>query len=198
MAGQPSLREAQKQLTHSRLLDAAAESFAARGYAATKIEDIATNAGATRATFYLHFPSKRDVALGLRDELIGFAPDYAELALGADAREWLQRYVERQDDQRVYVLALQDAAHADPAIGAALGDAEHRSVQRLAEALVESRGWDRDEAEVIAAVLHHQLTVTTDQWIPARSECARALLLDTLARMWSAALTGAPVAAGVH
>ena len=56
-----SLRDAQKQLTRSRLIDAAADSFRVRGYAATTIEDVASGAGATRATFYLHFRTKADL-----------------------------------------------------------------------------------------------------------------------------------------
>src|SRR5437764_10191454 len=54
-------REAQKQLTRSRLVDATVEAFRLRGYAATTVEDIAAAAGVTRATFYLHFEGKLDI-----------------------------------------------------------------------------------------------------------------------------------------
>src|SRR5205809_5004439 len=54
-------REAQKQLTRSRLVDAAVDAFRTQGYAATTVEDIAATAGVTRATFYLHFDGKLEV-----------------------------------------------------------------------------------------------------------------------------------------
>src|ERR1700756_4261765 len=55
---QPSLREAQKEFTRQRLLDAAEELFESVGYRSATIEEIANRAGANRATFYLHFQGK--------------------------------------------------------------------------------------------------------------------------------------------
>jgi AcrR family transcriptional regulator len=40
---------------------AALESFAERGFAATRLDDIAARAGVTRGTLYLYFPSKEDL-----------------------------------------------------------------------------------------------------------------------------------------
>lgn len=42
----------------SEILQAALDSFAARGFAATRLDDIATRAGVTRGTLYLYFTSK--------------------------------------------------------------------------------------------------------------------------------------------
>ena len=49
--------EVRKQL----ILDAALAEFSARGYAATRIEDIAKRAGLSKGGFYAHYPSKEDV-----------------------------------------------------------------------------------------------------------------------------------------
>jgi len=57
----PSLRDEQKRFTRQRLIDAAKEVFADVGYAAATIEDITRAAGASRATFYLHFKSKATI-----------------------------------------------------------------------------------------------------------------------------------------
>jgi len=57
-AAPTSLRERQKEFTRRQLLDAAHEEFASRGYASTTVEDIVARAGASRATFYMHFESK--------------------------------------------------------------------------------------------------------------------------------------------
>ena len=60
-----SLRAAQKQMTRELFLAKALELFGTKGYAATTIDDIATAAGSTRTTFYLHFSSKAEVMSAL-------------------------------------------------------------------------------------------------------------------------------------
>jgi AcrR family transcriptional regulator len=60
-----SLRAAQKQMTRQLLLDRGLELFGEKGYAATTVDDIAAAAGTTRATFYLHFPSKAELMRSL-------------------------------------------------------------------------------------------------------------------------------------
>jgi AcrR family transcriptional regulator len=47
------------------ILDAALSLFNSRGFAATRMEDVATRAGITKATIYLYFPSKEAVFEGL-------------------------------------------------------------------------------------------------------------------------------------
>lgn len=56
-----SLREAQKALTRSRIIDAARVVFEQQGYGGASIGLITTEAAINRATFYLHFPDKAAV-----------------------------------------------------------------------------------------------------------------------------------------
>jgi len=49
------MRAAQREFTRARLVEAAIEVFAEKGYPRTTVDDIAERAGSTRATFYLHF-----------------------------------------------------------------------------------------------------------------------------------------------
>jgi AcrR family transcriptional regulator len=60
-----SLREAQRELTRTRLLDAALEVFDEQGYSATTLDAIAERAGVNRGTIYLHFKNKAEILLGL-------------------------------------------------------------------------------------------------------------------------------------
>ena len=53
-----------------RLLDAAAEVFAERGYRASSVEDIATAAGLTKGAVYWNFDSKEDVFFALIEERV--------------------------------------------------------------------------------------------------------------------------------
>ncbi len=190
-----SLREAQKALTRSRLLDAAAELFSTRGYASTKIEDIAVAAGATRATFYLHFASKSDVVHGFYTELVAYDADYAHLIEIARAPteatlvDWLDRFIAGLDAQRDYWLALREAAGADAEARAAMEEDFDRSARMLAAGLVEVRGWEPDRARLVASVLKRQLDVANDAWIRARWDSERGRLLGILAQMWLTALS---------
>lgn len=55
----------------SEILEAALAVFAERGYAATRMDDIARRAGVTKGTIYLYFDSKDDVFETLVRESIG-------------------------------------------------------------------------------------------------------------------------------
>ena len=59
-SGNPRARAGQTKRTRTRgaLLDAAEAAFEARGWARTRVEDIAAAAGVSAATAYNHFPSK--------------------------------------------------------------------------------------------------------------------------------------------
>src|SRR5882672_2920597 len=50
-----------KEERPAEIVAAALESFAERGFAATRLDDIAARAGVTRGTLYLYFPSKEDL-----------------------------------------------------------------------------------------------------------------------------------------
>jgi AcrR family transcriptional regulator len=72
-----------------QILGAATSAFARRGYAATSLEDIAAEAGVTRAILYRHFESKADLyraALDRAKHRIGAAtgsPRFTQASIGA-------------------------------------------------------------------------------------------------------------------
>src|SRR5437868_9657063 len=81
----------------TKILDAAIDVFRAKGYAATRIEDICAEAGLTKGSFFHHFKSKEELALetaghwgALACALFATAP-YRTLA---DPRERLLAYVD--------------------------------------------------------------------------------------------------------
>lgn len=59
MAG--ATRARRKAERPSEILDAAFDEFALHGYAATRLEDVATRAGVTKGTIYVYFESKERV-----------------------------------------------------------------------------------------------------------------------------------------
>lgn len=109
--------------THSRrkaarpqeIMDAALALFAEKGYAATKMEDIAKRAGVTRGTPYLYFQSKDDLfreivrtsvlpAVTLVQQVVSEAQDQPISQILSDIQEYWHRQV--LDTPRAAVLKL--------------------------------------------------------------------------------------------
>jgi AcrR family transcriptional regulator len=70
ISGDLPLREQQRAFTRGRLMEAGIRIFARNGYPDATVDDVAREAGASRATFYLHFKSKGELAAALVDEAI--------------------------------------------------------------------------------------------------------------------------------
>jgi AcrR family transcriptional regulator len=123
-----SLREAQKQLTRRLLLESGLDVFESKGYASTTVDDIASGAGTTRTTFYLHFPSKAELMKSLiveLDKLLVSSDDpplTGVVASGqrAQIRAWLERKVDQWPEIKRCASAAQAAAASDNEISLAV------------------------------------------------------------------------------
>ena len=159
LAIEPTLRRPGAQLgprarrTIDRILAATKTVFLAQGYGATSIDDIAQEAGISRASFYTYFPSKRDALLALGtdatqgaealiDDLAGLGPDWDAPAI----EEWVERYFEFLDDYGSFVLAWAQAAFEDHELRRAGMKRHLRTCRRLGEALEKLRGQPRGDA----------------------------------------------------
>src|ERR1700744_4958639 len=58
---QPRRRARRKEARPGEIVEAALRLFADRGFAATKLEDVAAAAGISKGTIYLYFPTKEDL-----------------------------------------------------------------------------------------------------------------------------------------
>ena len=63
-------RTESEPVRRAQLLRAARNVFRAKGYDGASVSEIVREAGVAQGTFYLYFPSKRDVAVSLRDGLM--------------------------------------------------------------------------------------------------------------------------------
>jgi AcrR family transcriptional regulator len=59
-----------KEARPAEILDAALHEFVARGYAATRLDDIAKRAGCTKGTIFLYFPNKAELFKALIRETV--------------------------------------------------------------------------------------------------------------------------------
>ncbi|GAB2814920.1 hypothetical protein GCM10027073_53480 [Streptomyces chlorus] len=75
------MKQARARLTHTVILDAAGEVFAAHGFAATNLQWVAARTGLTKGALYGHFPSKAALAAAVIES---FEASWREMT--ADAR----------------------------------------------------------------------------------------------------------------
>lgn len=73
------------EVTYSRILDAGAKIFCRDGYAASRLEDIAEEAGVTRGAVYWHFENKADLLLKLINSRMILISAVIEEQLNSDA-----------------------------------------------------------------------------------------------------------------
>lgn len=96
----PHKRERRKEARPGELLDAALDLFVEKGFAATRVEEVAARAGVSKGTLFLYFPSKvdlfkavvREAITGRFDEwkaeLDSFPGDTGELVRECMLRWW--------------------------------------------------------------------------------------------------------------
>src|SRR5687768_1052785 len=88
--GRPAGPTVQGALAKDRLYATAMRLIAKRGYEATTLRDIATEAGVSVGLLYRYFPSKQAVVIALYDEL---SAEYARQAAGMPAGRWRDRFI---------------------------------------------------------------------------------------------------------
>ncbi len=155
----PNLRDRQKAETGVALVAAAAQVFADRGYAQATIDDVAKEAGTSRATFYLHFSSKADAMQAVIDEVRSRAAAWADdlpspAASRAEVdevvRSWVAFYKANLDWMRVW----HEASAAEPGIEPPIRTAGSRVV---AQVIGHEVGETNPRADVVASTTFHLL-----------------------------------------
>ena len=113
--------------TRERLLRAAADVFAERGYDGTRVADIATAAGVSNGALYAHFPSKADLLVDalrthgrrLLADLFAADPDRSVTELLLAIGRWLPR---RRDPRGYLIVEALVAARRDQDVARPMRD----------------------------------------------------------------------------
>ena len=188
------MRSEYRELTRKRLLDAVREVLEETDYAAATVEEIVRRAGASRATFYVHFRSKGEAAAALLDRVTpSDRGAYASLPEAVRTRAGLRRWLEQSLGWYASHARLLAALNEAMAVEGTVAERRSAAVERLVEALpeyLEDCG-DPARARVRLQLLlrqFHQVamdTVVQGAWQPDRQ-----LLLDELTATWWAVLGG--------
>lgn len=186
-----SLRAAQKQMTYELFLAKALELFGTKGYAATTIDDIATAAGSTRTTFYLHFSSKADVMSALLtkvDSILTAADDPSlteVVASGSRAliRQFLDRKLTQWDEIEPYMTASYQAAH-EPDVAAKTEQWFESAVADMTAGLDRAARLAPDRRRIRCVLAFGQLEHMSRRYFSLGWRTPREICLDELTDSW--------------
>lgn len=145
-------REETKAQTRQRLIEAAMELFAAKGFEGTAVEELAKHAGYTRGAFYTHFADKEALMKAIIDQ--GFDGDLAGIrrmeelegvdALAAGYKELAQAFYE-DPMNLLWMLEFQLSAIRHPELRDAYAG-QHRKlrdgIRHLLTTHLEREGYD--------------------------------------------------------
>lgn len=183
--------------TREKLLTAARREFEERGYAGTRMADIARAAGVSHGTTYTWFADKEAVLRAIVDEML--AEVYAALALSDDLPDPEQRMLEAN---RRYLAAyrshgrmlevVEEAAMADPRYRDALSGVRRDHVARVSRdiARLQKAGAADDDVDphLAAAALCAMVEGFGRHWYGRDGGADDDLSVTTLTTLWARGL----------
>jgi len=186
-----SLRAAQKQMTRELFLTKALELFDSKGYAATTIDDIASAAGSTRTTFYLHFASKAEVMSALleRVDAILTAVDDPPLpeVVASGSRElihaWLDRKFSQWDDIKPTLTASFQAANEADVVATTERWFEE-AVGQMTSGLDKAKRFRKDRRRMRCVLAFGQLEYVSRRYFAVGWRIPREIVLEEMTDNW--------------
>ena len=193
-------RARRKAATRQRLLEAARELFASRGFDATRPQDIARAADLATGTFYVHFADKCEAFHGFTaqaaEELMG---EIRERVVGtADFEQRLRRSLEALYEYAERNPGVLSAAFADAAVIAAGVPSGASLRDRLADTLARALQHDMDAGRLAddydARVIAHGIVgmIQAACVHGARADLSAPQLFENLTRFCARALAIPP------
>lgn len=195
-----NLRQAQKQMTRRLLLESGLELFTTKGYAATKVDDIATAAGTTRVTFYAYFPSRSDLMKALIDERLNEAlqrvrsPEHgstaqdlvATVAAGTPAAisTWLRRTAASWPEIRPIIRVGRDAAAVDPELRDLVERWLEEAISDIEDGLTAAGRFAPHQRRFRGVLAMAELDYVAQHWGDADWKLTREQMLDELSASW--------------
>jgi AcrR family transcriptional regulator len=182
----------------AQLLVAARDVFAAQGYHAAAMDDIAERAGVSKPVLYQHFPGKLELYQALlttyADELV--AQVRSALLATADNEERVQAAVAAYFDfvageGKAYRLIFGSDLRGEAA-GVVEG-ALNRCIETVAEAVTTDAGLDSARARLLAVGLVGLSQVAAQYWLDSDHDVSRDEAVGLLASLAWRGLAGFPL-----
>jgi AcrR family transcriptional regulator len=153
-----------------QLLDVAGQLFAEHGYHGLSMEQLAEGAGVSKPVLYQHFPSKRDLYLGLLRDAIAEMEAQVTKALEdtgdnkARVHSAIGAYFDFIGDRR-FALLFSTAELADPGVRAEIESANRRVADVVGSLIAEDAGLDLERARLLAVAVRALATEGARWWL---------------------------------
>ncbi len=182
-------RTSRGERTRARLLAAAREAMADRGFAAARIEDIVATAGVSHGTFYTYFENKSVILDALIDtaaeELQAVVDEPWErsdgqAAIAAVIGRFVRVFASHADVVRVWLEASAHDAH----FAARLTEVRGGYVARVAEVLAPALEGTGHDPSLAASALVAMVEGTVTQQVARAPGLEPSVLVRTLRTLW--------------
>jgi AcrR family transcriptional regulator len=154
-----------------QLLDAASEVFAAKGYHAAAMDDIADVAGVSKPVLYQHFPSKLDLYLALLDQSCDRLVEVVEEALAATEDNadrviaTVAAFYEFVSSTSSFRFVFESDLTGDGAVQQRLSRVNSEISDAIADVIAEDTSLPRQQAKLLAVCLVGIAQVSARYWI---------------------------------
>lgn len=198
-----TLRDEQKRATRAKLVDAARTLFEERGYAAVTVDDIASVVGCSRATFYVHFPSRVEMlktigAAGMATSALASYMDLDEVLDSGSRAEftaWLEQSFDWFDENKRLLPAWDEAVALEPEFRITARDGISGLPDAMPKYLARWPADKQDEARLRVELLVTQLERFFTRWaVQGTIDVTRAQAAEVLTDIWFPALYRNPPA----
>lgn len=187
---------ARGQRTQRRLLDAAVEVFAARGYHAARVDDIVKAAATSHGTFYLYFANKEELftalAAEVAEQMRTLGNSLPPVPPGPEGvavlREWLGRFVDLYERYAPVVRAWTESEIAGDGVGQIGEELLTQISSTLGERVSESS--QGVNATVAGGALLAMIERLAYYMVTEQMRLDRDAVVDTLARVAHASMYG--------
>ncbi|MPZ82852.1 MAG: TetR family transcriptional regulator [Actinophytocola sp.] len=175
----------------AQLLSAAQDVFAANGYHAAAMDEIAERAGVSKPVLYQHFPGKLELYMALLemhvDELIMRVTDAMESTTDNKLRvqNAVSAYFDFVDgESQAYRLVFESDLRGEPAVQAAIDRGTDACVTAITATITADAGLDEERASLLAVGLVGISQVAARSWLANNRSMAKeeaVALISTLA-----------------
>lgn len=199
-AAMARLREAQREMTRTLLLEAGIELFRTKGYAATTVDDIASAAGTTRVTFYAYFPSKAELVRAVIAERLNAtlqrnrSPEHGSTAMhlveavrdgSRDAiARWIGQTVELWPEIHPLVRIGRDAAAIEPGLRRLVEQWLEEPVSDIEDGLTAAGRLEPHQRHFRGVLAMAELDYVAQNWGQADWKLDRAQMIEELVDSW--------------
>ncbi|WP_298176257.1 TetR/AcrR family transcriptional regulator [Saccharomonospora sp.] len=184
----------------AQLLAAAQEVFAANGYHAAAMDDIAERAGVSKPVLYQHFPGKLDLYIALLESHVDTLVSTVQQALGSttDNKQRVKNAVGAffefvNNDAGAFRMVFESDLRGEPAVQEAVDRATSASVDAITETITADAGLDEEKARLLAVGLVGMSQVSARFWLANSSMPLEEAVALTSTLAWRGIGAGFPL-----